>query len=364
MRVVKGLLLVLMLIYAGQVYSQPASLSSGRDFNWRRTSEPDTNYVKSYRNKLLIALIGTRKYQHIDINNRDNSSQLTYKPNSPYSFGAGLSYNSLSVDLTLKLPFLTSSYRQKGETDIFRVRLGYNKPRIWFSTMVQIIKGFYLDNIREFDPEWFSHHDSYLLRPDIFNFSWYTAAYYSFNHRNITYQSSLGWEQRQKKSAGTLLLGGSVFVNYLTADSSMLPSMYASDFNHDMALTEQLNLQYGINCGYVHTLCLTQSFYLTLGIYPGIHYQTAHQIIRGEGKKDISGDFGSVTEARAVIGYNSDKYYGGMTLNEISILSFPQNTILTHGYAHLKLFVGRRFNLPDWPGRKTGTRNKSRHTKP
>ncbi len=301
--------------------------------------------MKLYKNKLLISLIGTRKYQHIEIEANDHFNHLRYKPNNPYSFGAGLSYNSLSIDLTLKLPFLTHEYKKKGKTDILRVRLGYNRPRLWFSTMFQYIRGFYLENIQTFDPQWFTANENFLLRPDIQNISWYTAAYYSFNHSNITYQSSLGWEQRQKKSAGTFLLGASVFVNYLSADSSMVPGAFAEDFPKDMELTEQLNFQYGLNFGYVHTLLLTPNFYLTLSLFPGIHYQTAHYITPLTGKKDISGDFGSVTEARAVIGYNSDKYFAGVTLNEIAILHFPSNTVLTNGYAHLKFFIGKRFNF-------------------
>jgi hypothetical protein len=125
----------------------------------------------------------------------------------------------------------------------------------------------------------------------------------------------------------------------------MVPAAFAEHFTEDMNLTEQFNLQYGINCGYVHTFLLTKYLYLSLSVYPGIHYQTAHQISPIAGKHDISGDFGSVTEARAVLGYNTDKYYGGVTFNEIGILYFPENTVLTNGYAHLKFFVGRRFNL-------------------
>ena len=343
-------LMVFLLVFLSGLQSQRAYAQSVKQikrtsFSRMHSQEPDSNYVKTYKNKLMIALVGTRKFQHITLSTLGSHDNLRYMPNNPSAFGAGFSYNWLSLDLTLKFPYLTRMYDKKGDTDIFRIRLGYNKPKIWLTTLMQMCRGFYIHNIQKFDPEWFQYNDAYPVRPDILNFSWYTSLYYSFNNRNITYQSSLGWEQRQKKSAGTFLLGGSVFANYLSADSSMVPEEFGEYFNEDMNLTEQFNLQYGINCGYVHTFLLSKYLYLSLCIYPGIHYQTAHQISPLGGKRDISGDFGSVTEARAVLGYNTDKYYGGVTFNEIGILHFPENTILTNGYAFLKFFVGRRFNL-------------------
>lgn len=317
-----------------------------------RRADLDTNYVQTYKNQLLYAFIGTRKFQHIAVESLSGADRLFYKPNNPYSFGAALSFNSFSIDLTMKFPYLTKDYRKKGESDIFRVRLGYNKPKLWMSTMVQFIHGFYLDNIEKFDPEWFDRNDSYLLRPDIINMTWYTAAFYSFNHRKITYQSSIGWEQRQKKSAGTFLLGGSALVNYLAADSSIIPGVVASQFSDELAITEQLNLQFGLSIGYVHAFMITPRLYFSIGVFPGLHYQIGHHIAKLTGKQDISGDIGSITEGRASFGYNTEKFYAGVTFNELFIMNYPKYTVLTNGYAHLKFFVGKRLDFSRWKHRK------------
>lgn len=347
------LLVIIFCVFGLQTVAQSIDINGKeKKRRWYQAPDPDSNFIKTYKNKLMISLIGTRKYQYVEIEAKDGANSLIYKPNNHYGFGAGISYKSISIDLTLKVPYLSKDYKLRGKTDMFRVRLGYNRPKLWFSTMLQIIQGMYLENVQQLDPTWFDTHNDYLLRPDMFNLSWYTAAYYSFNYDKLTYQSSLGLEQRQKKSAGTFLLGGSLFLNYLSADSTMVPTAFTSDYMDEMNLTEQFNLQYGLNFGYVHTFVITPKLYLSLSVFPGIHYQSAHHITPLTGKQDISGDFGSITEIRAAIGYNTDKYFGGINLNEVAILHFPQNTVLTNGYAFLKFFVGRRFNFHVGKGKK------------
>jgi len=346
------LILTLICLLSVQGFAQQIEIEAEAKPRYFKKTVPDTSYVRPYSNKLMVAVIGTRKYQHIDISPNRHFENLTYRPNNPYGFGLGVAYNSLSLDLTIKFPYLTKSYRKKGDSDIYRIRLGYNKPRVWYSTMIQYCRGFYLSNIEKLDPGWFDNNQTYLLRPDITNISWYTAAYYSFNYKNITYQSAMGIEQQQKKSAGTFLLGGSVFLNFLSADSSMIPAVYSSYFSDDMALKKQFNIQYGLNFGYAHTIVIYKKIHFTLAVFPGMHYQTGHQITPLQGKKSIGGNFGSITEARAVIGYNGNKYYWGATLNKIMILHFPENTVLTKGYAHLKIYFGRRFNWKGWHSKK------------
>lgn len=341
-------LLILLLALSTGSSAQLGFETERRRSPFFRRAELDTNYVQTYKNQLLYAFIGTRKFQHVAIESLRGADRLFYKPNNPYSFGAALSFNSFSIDLTMKFPYLTKDYKKKGESDIFRVRLGYNKPKVWMSTMVQFIHGFYLDNIEKFDPEWFDRNDSYLLRPDIINLTWYTAAFYSLNHRKITYQSSIGWEQRQKKSAGTFLIGGSALVNYLAADSSIIPGLVSEQFSDNLELTEQLNLQFGLSIGYVHAFMITPKVYFSIGVFPGLHYQIGHHIAPLTGKQDISGDIGSITEGRASFGYNTEKFYAGVTFNEIFIMNYPKYTVLTNGYAHLKFFVGKRLDFKKW----------------
>jgi hypothetical protein len=123
----------------------------------------------------------------------------------------------------------------------------------------------------------------------------------------------------------------------------MVPPEYGTHFSDEFNMTEMMNLQYGINCGYAQTIIIYKGLFVSLFLFPGIHYQTAHCISPLLGKKDISGDFGSVSEARAVLGYNSDKYFGGVSFTEIGIFHFPENRVLSNGYGYLRFFVGSRF---------------------
>jgi hypothetical protein len=306
---------------------------------------PDTQYVQIYKNKLLVAFLGTRKFQRMKFFSEKSDDKLLYLPNNPYNFGISLNYNWMSLDLTYKVPYLSRMYDKKGKTDLFRLRLGYNKPKLWVSTFMQYCKGWYLKNTESIDIDWFADKEYYPLRPDIINFSGFLSAFYSFNNKKITYQSSLGLEQRQKKSAGTFLLGGSLFLNYVHADSCMIPKQVLILYPDDMQFTEQMNVDYGLNFGYVHTFLLPRYFFITLEIAPGLHYQSAYNKSVKEGKKDISGDVGSVTESRAVAGFNNDHFYGGVSYTQINITGFPTNSVITNGYAYLKFFVGKRFSL-------------------
>ena len=138
-------------------------------------------------------------------------------------------------------------------------------------------------------------------------------------------------------------MGGSVFVNYLSSDSSMVPEDYGIHFSEELDMTEMMNWQYGINCGYAQTFLIYRGLFVSLFLFPGIHYQSAHCVSPILGRREIGGDFGSVTEARAVLGYNSDKYFGGVSFTELGILHFPENTILSNGYGFLRFYLGTRF---------------------
>jgi hypothetical protein len=340
--------LLLFLVSGLAVKSQPSDNLRNNYSRLFSKTRLDTNYVKIYKDKVMLALLGKRKYQHLWIVAKNGQDKINYRPNNPYSFGAGLSYSWFSLDLAVKFPYLTKNYRKKGDTDIIRMRIAYNRPKIWVNAILQACRGFYIDNIESIEPEWFEQNENYPLRPDILNLSIYTSLYYSFNNKKITYQSSMGWEQRQKKSAGTFLLGGSVYANYLHADSSIVPFALQNQYSEDLHITELFNMNYGINFGYVHTFLFTKYLYLTLSIYPGIHIQSGYQINPLNGKKGIGGDLGSVTETHAILGYNTDKYFGGITFNDVAIFGFPENTMLSDGYAYLRFFVGRRFNAPHW----------------
>ncbi len=204
----------------------------------------------------------------------------------------------------------------------------------------------YIANPEEFDKEWFTRNQQYPLRSDLSTKAFYTQLYYFFNGKRFSYPASLFLRERQRKSAGSPLIGASFVYNQIDADSSLLPGPLQSQYPEKSDLLRYRSYSYAINGGYIYTLILKKYFFITASLQPGIALKnTSNNTKEGQWaneplKIDWQGD-GQVT-----VGYNNERYYGGLSYN----LLFFSNRLQKEGnlesyYTYIRFLVRKRFNF-------------------
>ena len=129
----------------------------------------------------------------------------------------------------------------------------------------------------------------------------------------------------------------------ISADSTIIPPEFYSDFNENLHLTD-LNATYAsIGFGYMYTLVFKKYFYVTLSFIPslGINYGDYRTVYRSPYKTSLYLAFKTMNS----IGYNGEQVFCGLQFTNDTFktrIEKQQNVLAGHGKA--KIFVGYRFN--------------------
>lgn len=303
----------------------------------------DTSYIIPYYNFLHIhPVLEDRNYSLLVT---DDQRGISYKPNITFSVGGGLAYKWFGFDFTFKVPFTDKALGRKGKTQQLGLGFSYTGRKILFNTYFQSAKGMYLSNPEEFDIQWFLNNSSFPIRKDILVRTLYTKAYYNFNYKKFSNPASFSFQERQKKSAGTFLLGGSFISFQLRADSTLIP--FADEGTIPMDDRKVKFNSYGItlNPGYAHTFVFKEIFFASVFVRPGVALKMTKNFDTSENDIPYKLKLGWNGDVLGTIGINNDRYYGGVTYSLLVFSDKLKDTGIFNSYSYLRVLIGRRFNF-------------------
>lgn len=330
--------------YFNDVFAQEQESNTLSVAKAKRKESYDSTYIRQYRNQWCVTLLGVKRDFFIDITNPTATRRsLSFSPKNQYSWGLGLDYKWFTVEFTMKYPFpQVSKSQSQSLQNNFGIRVGLTRQKFWFSSFYQQYRGmninFSADTI--FQTHWTSLPS---FRNDIFSSSLHLSVNYGFNNQRYSQMAALWQIDRQLKSAGTFVVGISSFFYRLEADSTLIPRMLNRYFNKESQVQKSVTKNIGINLGYSHTFVIRKKFFVHLSLIPSVAYQyREYNIVQND---DIYVKGLSIsTEARGILGYNSEKWYGGINFANYS---FTENSITTGSGAVLnynfwRWFVGFR----------------------
>jgi hypothetical protein len=308
-----------------------------------RPPKVDTNYIASYYAHLHVRLIAQGHDYFLQLIGKED--HLTYKPNGASSFGVGVSYSWLSVELTSKVPYANQNLRtSRGKTKQFGTSLSYNGRRIWFNTSYQSYRGLYLNNPDILEKNWFSNHLAYPQRPDLVSHTWYSSIYYCFNHRQFSNPASLMQRERQKKSAGSFLVGATLIYTQIKGDSSLFPRVVRPLFPVDANLIRYRSFSYSINAGYIRTFVFRNYFFTTLLLRPGVSLHNTTTVSTDESTKSLPIRVGLQGDSRITAGYNNGRYFAGATYSVVFLSGNLEGASILRSYnTDIRFVVGMHF---------------------
>jgi hypothetical protein len=310
-----------------------------------KRSKHDTTYIKDYYDLLSITALGVKKSFNIDLQSPTKLQHfLSYKPNTRYAWGLGIDYKWLAIEYTNNFSFIDAGDARKGKTKQQGINFGITGQRIWLSSSLQYFKGLYLNNPQQYDTTYFQKNTEYPIRPDIESYIFYNKINYSFNPRKYSHLASLWQMARQKKSAGAFVVGASFTYFKLNADSSLIPAQDISNYPSNTRFSRVNNQVVGLTAGYVHTFVIKKRWFLNILLVPGISWQYYTSYTEDSGDRILRNKIGYLTEIRAILGYNSDKIYGGVNFSSVSLGdNLLKTSLVKYGYGNLRFFLGYRF---------------------
>lgn len=311
-----------------QVFAQYSDSLVRRERGWIE----ETNRLVSYR------LSASNDWEAFTVDAGDFSPELY--PNTSTILNLSVNYRFLSFSITHAPAFLPGNHDNelKGKTDNFGLSLAFIHPH-WFTQLdYSYNKGYYIRNSGDFSDEWQQGYP-YLQIPDMVVNSIAGLTGYSFNER-FSVRALTTQTQRQLRSTGTFV----PVVGY---------RFYSVNSLSDKSGQKSDNLEFNLGAGYHYTYVLKSSFYVSLGITPGLGYIFTRLTTRGQlGSSEDIITHGKAPiarlDSRFATGYNARRFFAGFLLEMRGSTYEQENTtaINTDTYAFYQAFVGFRMNAP------------------
>jgi len=263
-------------------------------------------YIEEFPDR--FALWPVLKQRKLTFNVRDNtgaSERINFKPNNAFTLGAGGILFDLLLEVSFAIPLNEKRSELYGETSVRDFQANVLAKRFALDAYSQKYSGFYIDDKNVDIPS----GQPYPQRSDIISRNFGISGIYVLNHRKFSLRSAFNYFDRQKSSRGSVIIGGVVNVFTVQADSAIIPDSTRPDFGQVGSFNDMRNTTISIAAGYSYTYIWKKFFANATGsVGPGqnwISYST-----QNETKSNSL--FNAVTSFRFGIGYNSNRYFGGV----------------------------------------------------
>ena len=302
--------------------------------------EHDSSYYNSYREKLVARIYLSRKYNSVGLEPGDAViPDMKYKPNSTLNIGIGATYRSLTINIGIGITDFNPN-NEKGETHYLDLQ-AHLYTRHWnFDVIGQFYRGYYLT------PQGLaaSEGKSYYVRPDLRIDIGGLAVFRALNEKKFSFQAGLVNNEWQKKSAGSLLLGGQGIYGSMHGDSTLVPTIIDSSYS-----AKKINklhfLELGPGIGYAYAFIYKQHYYALASIATIFNFRYSTEIEAGHNAEKI--DFSPAFNFHAAIGYNTENW--NLAMIWVGSLFYIRGQASDYRYTFLsgnyRLMYARRFIL-------------------
>ena len=304
------------------------------------SASPDTTYYKTYDGLITSRFYFSQKYTSMLVRDPITPTTLNYHPNTTLNMGIGATYRFLTLNLAYGFPFLNPD-RGQGKTEYLDLQAHFYGRSSNIDLFGQFYNGMYLE------PKGLGRADgNYYLRPDI-RLREYGGSYqYIINHKRYSFRSSYLQNEWQYRSAGTLLIGGELFVGKAKADSSVFPAIGVQS---NRPSTDFLRFyEIGPNIGYAYTCVIARHFFITGSLSVAADF--SNTTFSGPDKKTNKYGINPNSMLRLFAGYNSERSAFSVTFTNSRVnIDSRKDLSLSLNTGNIRVNYVRRF----LPGEKT-----------
>lgn len=297
-------------------------------------------YIQEFPDRFYLKPILTVRNMNMRVDDKLGDQQsVKYEPINNTYLGLGLYMFNLGLELSFRLPSSEEDEEKYGETSAFDFQTNIYTKRWGADVAYQNYEGFYIKNPDSKFLEWKSD-EPFIQREDLEVINFQLNGFYMFNNDKFSYRSSYMQADKQKKSAGSFLLGTTFGIFKFLADSSLVPGPEGAANSTEVHVQAGKFTTLGILPGYTYNF-VVKDFYLNLSFSAGpANIWTRSTTAEGT---DTAVKIRPVVGARVAVGYNSEKFFCGFSMVSQSVSYGLDNIDVNGQTGNAKLFFGIRF---------------------
>jgi len=301
----------------------------------------DSTYVADYTNVLTARLFLLFENASLLINPAvDQISKIVYRPNVNVRIGIAGFWKWFGLGLSIDNPFYNTDRLAYGKTTTLDLRVNAFGRFLAGEFFLQDYKGFYIVSPEKTD-------GTHYIIPDMRTFSLGFSGYWIYNSGRFSIRAAFTQNEHQKKSAGSFVVRPSFLYYLVSSDQGIIPPEIVTGYKIPASklITRGEFYSLGLSPGYIYTLVFLKNCYITAAVFPGVAAQFAS--FSNERSEYYNFEFTFQLSGRLVLGYNSDKWFLGASVqtgfNEIPDLL--SNALSTYTVAQFRLWGGTRFDI-------------------
>jgi hypothetical protein len=223
----------------------------------------------------------------------------------------------------------------QGKTKTGGFGFGFNSHHWQQEIGFSKVKGYYLGNTKDFDPNW-KDGDPFVQFPKLQYLGFYGRTGYKFNER-FSVNAVVSQSERQLKSAGTFI--PAISYRYYIIDNR----------DTSQGAQKSRNFEGLLHVGYYYNFVISQKFYIALGLTPGFGYVFTNFYTKSnpELKTKQRNPIFSI-DGRLGLGYNGERVTAGFYTTLTAAANEQENTAVYNGdtRVHYQLFFAYRLPAP------------------
>lgn len=280
------------------------------------------------------------KYRALSFSIEDKNQEqpaVIFNPNNDFKMGAGFYLFEVSFEVSFSVPIAVRDESIYGESKATDLQINIVSKSIGLDLYYQKYSGFFKDDERVTIPT----GEAYPQRPDIITRNIGLSAFYVWNNKKFSIRSSYNYADRQKKSAGSFILYGTINAFSVEGDSAILSTSNQSELGEGSDFARLRYTTFSLAPGYSYNLVLNRVFVNgTFALGPA-HHWIYYQAETGKGHYDIL--FNSSYTLRLAAGYSGNRFFTGAGMVLQSRVVKFENIRFENSTSVFRLLVGYRF---------------------
>jgi hypothetical protein len=294
-------------------------------------------YIQEYPDRFGVWPVLKQRELFFSVRDADRKKQkVDYRPNNSFGLGIGAYLFEVLIEATFAIPLNEKRKEVYGDSDVRDWQANVVARKFAADVYYQKYSGFYVNDKRVVIPD----GTPFPQRADINTRNYGLGGVYVLNHRKFSLRSAFNYVDRQLSSRGSLLIGGTLNAFKVEADSALLPAAALADMGEGSRFDFIRNSTVSLSAGYSYTWIWRKFFAnATVAAGPAKHWVKYNE----SGTSRYSGSLNALTSWRLGAGYNSDRFFGGLSFITQSRGATFGDILFSNTNSTLRIVAGYRF---------------------